>query len=708
MKQQLTFLFFMLSLGAFAQTEKTVVERFDNGTIKSVRYATTDKNIPTNATEFFSKTLKTKPAEDFVVVWSTKAKNGMTFERYQQYYRGVKVEDGHYSFRYKDNRMKVANGHYIDVADINPVPSISKEEAIKCYASSLGLASGDIIEDYVDLIIKEIPKEQSRLQDTNPSLVYRICLDSHKGTEDFVGYVDAHTGNILHVENAVLHSSATGSFYTYYYRNNNDTPKYGKTEYENGRYILLDNTRGNGISTKKYEQNLEFEDSDNIWRREELDDYNIALDTHWTLERIYDWMDYFGHSSYDGNDGIIRAEISQGFDASYNLFTKKFLFGSAVDNDNFNPCASVDIIGHEFGHAIMHNTVGWGVNTWNFVRRALHEGFADVWGIIFETHISPSSDIWMLGEDITLSNSCVRNFREPLDSLAYYKIGSTYGYGQANTSDEHEAGGLIPRWFYLLSQGGQGTNEKGDSYTVLPVGVDLAEQLFEYAVLNPSYLDNCTTFPEVMSAISEAALDMEDNPFLAEQVQNAWYAVGLDIEPFHIHKKPYVIPDTYFVYLDSDFTLNWSFTNSGSGPSPTLVSNSLDHSCKVYASSPYSGTLNATITYGTLSVTYSTIISGAANTSSVIGDEPLELVPQDGSHYLISTRRDNVHNTALQEKQIFEKFIKVYNAKTLQLQLATKTEDEEPVLDTSSWKPGVYVVQITMGNETYSTKISVK
>lgn len=706
MKQQLTFLFFMLSLGAFAQTEKTVIERLDNGTIKSVRYAATDKNIPANATEFFSKILKTKSTDDFVVERSTKAKNGMFFERYQQYYRGVKVEDGHYSFRFKDNRMKVANGHYIDVADINPVPSISKEEAIKYYASSLGLERGDITEGYVDLIIKEIPSGQSRLQDINPSLVYRICLDSHKGTDDFVGYVDAHTGKILHVENSVLHTSATGSFYTYYYRNNNDTPKYGKTEYENGRYILLDTIRGNGISTKMYEQNLEFEDLDNIWTREELGNYNIALDAHWTLERIYDWMDYFGHSSYDGNDGIIRAEIHQGFDASYNLGTKKLRFGSAVSYDDFNPFASVDVIGHEFGHAIMHNTVGW--NTATAVKRALHEGFADVWGIIFETHIIPSNDIWKHGEDVTISNSCIRNFREPLDSHAYFWIGSTYGYGRANSSEEHEAGGLIPRWFYLLSQGGQGTNEKGDSYTVLPVGVDLAEQLFEYAVLNPSYLDNCTTFPEVMSAISEAALDMEDNPFLAEQVQNAWYAVGLDIEPFHIHKKPNVIPDTYFVYLDSDFTLNWSFTNSGSGPSPTLVSNSLDHSCKVYASSPYSGTLNATITYGSLSVTYSTIISGAANTSSVIGDEPLELVPQDGSHYLISTRRANVHNTALQEKQMVEKSIKVYNATTLQLQLATKTEDEEAVLDTSSWKPGVYVVQITMGSETYSTKISVK
>lgn len=30
------------------------------------------------------------------------------------------------------------------------------------------------------------------------------------------------------------------------------------------------------------------------------------------------------------------------------------------------------------------------------------------------------------------------------------------------------------------------------------------------------------------------------------------------------------------------------------------------------------------------------------------------------------------------------------------------------VRDMSSWKPGVYVVQITMGSETYSTKISVK
>ncbi len=31
-----------------------------------------------------------------------------------------------------------------------------------------------------------------------------------------------------------------------------------------------------------------------------------------------------------------------------------------------------------------------------------------------------------------------------------------------------------------------------------------------------------------------------------------------------------------------------------------------------------------------------------------------------------------------------------------------------PVINTSSWNPGLYIVQVTLDNKTYSTKITVK
>ena len=57
MKKNMSILFLMVfSICAMAQ-DKTIIERNDDGSIKSVRFSPTDKTIPANATEFFSKML---------------------------------------------------------------------------------------------------------------------------------------------------------------------------------------------------------------------------------------------------------------------------------------------------------------------------------------------------------------------------------------------------------------------------------------------------------------------------------------------------------------------------------------------------------------------------------------------------------------------------------------------------------------------------
>ena len=101
-----------------SQSDFTVVERNSDGTIKSVRYAATDENIPTTAKEFFSTTLKKRDADDFVLDRFQESEYGMSYERYQQYYQGVVVDGGYYNFRFKNGRMKVAKGHYVNVTEI--------------------------------------------------------------------------------------------------------------------------------------------------------------------------------------------------------------------------------------------------------------------------------------------------------------------------------------------------------------------------------------------------------------------------------------------------------------------------------------------------------------------------------------------------------------------------------------------------------------
>lgn len=677
------------NLSRLSQPDFTVTERNNDGSIKSVRYAPTDPNIPASANEFFMNTLKKRDADDFILDRSKDTDYGMYFERYQQYYQGVLVDDGHYNFRFKNDRMKVVTGHYVNVDGINPIPSITKEEAINLYATSFGIEKRDTMESYVDLMIKEIPSVDKKESVT--ALTYKVFLQTIKLEGKYVGYIDAHTGNLLYKEQAFY--SDNGQFYTYYNRNVNDTPKVGITSYSNNQYLLRDVIHWDSILTYKHDFINPFElftDNDNIWTRDELGVYNIALDVHWTMGKIWDTMiSVFHHFSYDGQGHQVKSFAADPLSDAYFLgLSDTFVFGCSSNSTVFDPFASVDIIGHEYGHAISIRTSHIGQYD------ALHEGLADIWGIIFEKRITPDADYWKHGEQIMLNgNSCIRNFQNPGDMNASSQIATTYNCGAFYSTDPHIVGGILPYWFYLLVNGGSGTNGNNCSYQLIPVGFDLAEQLFTRTAFG-TYLEDCASFEDVMYAFIDSANDM-DNDFLAEQVRNVWYAVGVGPEPSHIYCLSYAPGSaTYYVYGNSNCTVSWSFTKTY-GSMPSLVPNYSNYSCTVNTSSSFTGFLHATIYSGVQTATYSLYISGATSPSSN-GNDVLQLIPIDETHYQLSL-----------DGECGKGLIKVYDATSLQQRINDKLENGRYVLDTSSWKHGLYIIETTIGNKKYTKKLDI-
>ena len=683
------------ALPSLSRSDVTVVERISDGTIKYVRYAATDDNIPANAEEFFTTTLKKRNADDFVMNRSNDADYGMHFERYQQYYQGVRVDDGFYNFRFKNGRMKGVRGHYVDVAGINPIPLVTEDGAINLYATYFGIEVSDTIKSYVDLMIKEIPNSDS--QKSVAALVYKVFLLTNKVEGGYEGYIDAHTGKLLYKKNAAVSSLASGSFYTYY--NSGSNPKSGFTDNNGSTYLLKDPRNYYNIWTYNLNQNgtspFLFSDNNNVWTQSEMGSYNIALDVHWTMEQIHDHLNNsFNHHSFDGNAHKVESYIYDGATSYYYDATKTFFFGYSSGNSTFGPFGSVDIIGHEYGHAILFESSG--LDDSGSTKAAIHEGLADIWAIIFEKRITPSANYWKLGEQIMINGkSCIRNFQNPNDATAYTQISSTYGSGLFNSTDPHIKGGLLPYWFYLLVNGGSGTNGSNNSYQLVPVGFNLAENLFKYTTLETNYLQDKNSFQGVRDAFLDALDDM-NNDYLTEHVQNALYAVGLYTEPQHIYMQSYSSGSaTYYVYGNSNCSVSWSYT-SFSGSTPTLVPNSSNYSCTVNASSSFSGYLNATINYGGGSVTYSRYITGSAGSSSTGGDV-MQVVPIDGSHYQLSVGSGYEGAS-----------VRVYDASSLQTKAIERRVNEDYVLDTSSWKRGLYIVEMTKGNKTYTTKLSVK
>lgn len=504
--------------------EEWRISKNENGIIKSVYFSQTDSihDTPTTARDFFTQFLYIDNDENVFKKELTKTSiRGMSFERYKQYYKGVNVEGGYYSFRFRDNIMIVAKGNYVNTNQIDPVPEISDNAAVKQFTSFLNVKLDNTIIPYISLIIKELSFSGKK----QAFLVYKIELYNPESSKIEIGYIDAHTGELLHHEQKSFCSSATATFHTYY--NNTVT---GNTDSYQGEYRLFDSTRGNGIHTYNdlngydiydFYNAYEFKDADNNWTVSEMGNNRMALDVHWTLGRIYDVLKYtYEHNSYDGLNGVINSYITTSSISTQFVPNPTRFYFNLGNSTETKPMASIDVIAHEFGHAILYNTCDWTFSG------ALHEGFADIWGILFEHQINPNKDIWKSGEDIMIGYSCDRNFAIPSDPYAHLQISDTYGINPHNSIDPHVIGGILPRWFYLLVNGGSDINGIGNNYMVCPMGYDLVEQLVVYTALNPSYIEDCTSFSDVRDAFIEAAEDL-GYYFLAKQVANAWYAVGV-------------------------------------------------------------------------------------------------------------------------------------------------------------------------------------
>jgi bacillolysin len=337
---------------------------------------------------------------------------------------------------------------------------------------------------------------------------------------------------------ALIGYSDMGTFHTRY-----SGTRQGITQYYNGVYNLSDSTRGAIIHTWNLQNStdissrVEITDNDNIWTIAEHRPNNndMGQDVHWALQQIYDhFSDNYTISSFDNNNHRIDAYIRYGYynverdNAFWDPYHSVLYFGDGVEI--FSPVASVDVVGHEYGHAITQFQIGWQYSGNGAV---FHEGMSDIWGVILESRIRPNS-IWQIGEQVTLTHSCIRNIQNPDDPTALNQIANTFGSSQYDGSDcnHYCRSGVFSHWFYLLVNGGSGTNDIGNSYSVCGVGMDAAEELIVAAVFD-GFLEYTTTYPEIRTSIQQAtrSLNNQQYSFLEQQVGNAWYAVGVGSEP---------------------------------------------------------------------------------------------------------------------------------------------------------------------------------
>ncbi len=479
---------------------------------------------------------------DFVQIKDFTDNLGYRHLKYQVYYRGIPVEFAHIYVHTKNGRIVSLNGDYFNAEGVDVSPALSKEAAFQAALNHVG-ARKYLWENPAEARLMEYEKPEGQLvllpdfrhrnskAQAAPRLAYKFDIYAKEPLSRANVYVDARTGALLYKDNIIRSAVADGTADTRYSGRQNI-----KTDSYNNQYRLRDYSRGGGIEVydmnegTDYSRAVDFVDNDNNWTSDEYNNDakdNAALDAHWGLEMTYDfWHDVHNRNSFDNDGAVIKAYVhyDRNYDNAY-WNGRVLTFGDGSDT-YFDALTALDVVGHEFGHAVCDYTADL---TYSYESGALDEGLADIWGACVEHRAAPNKRTWLIGEDIERrdGHQALRDMSNPNAEGQPDTYGGTNWYtGSSDNGGVHINSGVLNFWFYLISEGGRGTNDNGDDYDVTAIGMDKGAQIVYRA--ESVYMTSSTDYADMRTYTIQAARDIYGQGSDEEQtVTNAWYAVGV-------------------------------------------------------------------------------------------------------------------------------------------------------------------------------------
>lgn len=485
------------------------------------------------------------PADDLRPLRTETDELGFSHVRYQQYFRGVKVEHGVMSIHARGGLIESLSGELPrPAATLRVRPRLSMAAARQQALAAVGAAtykwqlpaeeahlrqqSGDPNATYFppgELVIVEDFRQPVGSRPL--VLAWRFNIYAQQPLSRELVYVEAQTGQVVLRDAVIAHLVATGSLATRY-----DGVRSAQTDAFAGGYRLRDYSRGKGIitlnmlQTSEFGNAVDFVDANNAWTAAEYDNAakdNAALSVHFNTQATYDyWSAVHGRDSYDDKGAALTSYVH--FNVNY---SSAFWDGAEMvygDGDGaYRPYTSLDICGHEIGHAVCEHTAAL---LHQGEPGSLNEGIADIWGACVEYSIDPAKQTWLTGEDIPLWKPALLSLSNPND----FGRPDTYMGDLWDTSPNpelHANGNVISHWFYLLSVGGTGTNDFGTSYDVTGITIQQAARLMYRA--ERLYMTPSSTYTDARRTTLQAAIDLFGlGSVEVTAVAQAWKAVGLD------------------------------------------------------------------------------------------------------------------------------------------------------------------------------------
>ncbi len=285
-----------------------------------------------------------------------------------------------------------------------------------------------------------------------------------------------------------------------------------------------------------------YSSSNNIGSLNIVNSGNPAIDVHWGMEKVYDfYSSIFSRNSYDGNGSTIKNYVFppelQGADGNNAFATGAapfYMCYGTGDGQIMKPVVGLDVEGHEFTHMVVANNGNGGL-PYQGETGALNESFADIFGTCVEFYSGVNTD-WLIGEDVMVSAANLRSMSNPNAGGAGAQPDTYNGQFWVNPNSSQDNGGVHTNsgvqnfWFYLLCQGGSGTNDINNAYAVTGIGISQARQI-AYRNLT-TYLTTSASYVDAYNGSLQATQDLFGNPSSQyTAVKQAWYAVGIGNDP---------------------------------------------------------------------------------------------------------------------------------------------------------------------------------
>lgn len=546
----------------------------NNGRVDLITFNSGLSSKTTNVNDILKKSLNLDSRSTFQSIKADlDPSSSFIDEKFQLYYDGIKVQYVVYTLHSQNGKMESLSGNIFPITDVTTKPTLNAASALNSAIKHTS-AQKYMWEDaeYVkensykkpegELVL--IPVEQN---DGSFKLLLAYKFDIYAAqplSREYV-YVDAVDGKILMTDAIIKHAT---NFYgdTHTLHNESVAGNSGAqntksalvsgtaaTRYSGSQtisttlvgssYTLRDSSRGNGVFTYNLKKgtalkSTDFTDNDNNWTAAEFNNStfdNAALDAHWGVSNTYDYFkNTFNRNSYNNAGAVLKSYVhySSAYENAY-WSGSEMVYGDGAST--FSPLTALDVTAHELGHAVCEYSANL---VYARESGAINEGLSDIWGAVVENAYAPTKQNFLIGEDITKTSPYyLRSMSNPKSGLSvqpdtylgtYWKA-ATSSCSPTQANDQcgvHSNSGVLNHFFYILTQGKSGTNDKGSVYSVTGIGFAKSAKIIYR--METSYLTSTSTYANVLTYAIQSAKDLYGvGSAEAIATQNALYAVGL-------------------------------------------------------------------------------------------------------------------------------------------------------------------------------------